>query len=128
MPRHSLVKLNLCYITTELLAMEELETLRIEFEPIIKSIINDNAKFYQFTQEVKWQYIYNEDYALVAKCDSNLTININIAAISHMRKVNQPLMLEYFILHEIRHLYQRLFILQYHLKPADSNYKKRYSG
>ena len=124
MPRHSLVKLNLCYITTELLAMEELETLRIEFEPIIKSIINDNAKFYQFTQEVKWQYIYNEDYALVAKCDSNLTININIAAISHMRKVNQPLMLEYFILHEIRHLYQHLFILQYHLKPADSNYKK----
>lgn len=104
--------------------MEELEILKIEFEPIIKSIINDNAKFYQFTNKVEWQYFYNKDYALVTMCGNNLTININIAAISHILKVNQPLMLEYYILHEIRHLYQRLFILQYRFEPAKPNHKK----
>ena len=104
--------------------MDELERLKIEFVPIIKSIINDNAKFYQFTQEIKWQYIYIEDVALIAMCDNSLTINVNIASILHMRKINQPLMLEYYILHEIRHLYQRLFILRYYLDPTDPNYKK----
>jgi len=104
--------------------MEELEKLKIEYEPIIKGIINDNVKFYQFTQEVKWQYIYNEDFSLIASCDNNLVVNINISAIAFMQKVHQPLMLEFFILHEIRHLFQRLFILQYHSKPNDYNYGK----
>ena len=105
--------------------MEELERLKIEFEPIIQDIINENAKFYQFTQEVKWQYIYNEDHCVIAMCDKNpMTININIAAICFMRKVNQPLILEFFILHEIRHLFQRLFISQYASEPEDPNYSK----
>lgn len=104
--------------------MEELGELKIEFTPIIQSIINDNTKYFSFTQEVKWQYIDNKDITMIASCDRNLTININIVAISHMRKINQPLMLEYFILHEIRHLYQRLFISQYYLKPDDFNYKR----
>ena len=48
---------------------------------------------------------------MVALCDKGFNIQINIlAVVKAYEELNQPLMMELFILHEIRHLFQRFCV------------------
>ena len=88
--------------------MESLEQL---YKPIIQKIIDDNRRFYGFQQIIEWDFFANENVAIVGMVSNNLKLQINLYSVEVAYTRNEPLNIEYFILHEIRHIYQRLFIL-----------------
>ena len=83
--------------------------LENKFRPIIQKFIDDNKKFYGFENRINWGFFINEDVGLIATNNAKLELKVNIIAVDFAYKNNQPLMIEYFILHEIRHIYQRYF-------------------
>ena len=90
------------------------EQLRIRYAPIITSIINSNVKFFRFQETIKWQFNFDERVAIFACCDRNTNIlTINIGAVDFAFRINEPLQIEYFLLHEIRHIYQHMEIADY---------------
>ena len=90
------------------------EELRIRYAPIITSIINDNVKYFRFRETIKWQFGFDERVAIVACCNRKTNIlTINIGAVDFALRINEPLQIEYFLLHEIRHIYQHKEIDDY---------------
>lgn len=85
------------------------KTLENKFKPIIQNIIDDNKKFYGFNNPIDWSFFVDNDIGLVATNTPKLELKINIISVEFAYKNNEPLMIEFFILHEIRHIYQRYF-------------------
>lgn len=60
--------------------------------------------------------------AIFACCDKKTNIvTVNIAAVDFSFQQNEPLHIEYFLLHEIRHIYQHLEIEDYRKDPTKCN-------
>ena len=99
--------------------MDKYEKLKNKYKPIIQKYIDSNKKFYQFKRDIEWQYIEDKDDRKIASCNKRtLVISVNIVAVEfYMEQTNQPLTIEYFILHEIRHLFQYLCIYDYKTNP-----------
>lgn len=83
--------------------------LEIKFKPIIQKLLDDNKKFYGFENQINWSFFVNKDIGLIATNNSKLELKVNIVAVDFAYKNKEPLMIEFFILHEIRHIYQRFF-------------------
>ena len=83
--------------------------LKRKYQPIIQKIVDDNKKFYGFSNHINWSFFSNEDIGLVATNTPKLELKINILAVDFAYTYNEPTMIEFFILHEIRHIYQRFF-------------------
>lgn len=81
--------------------------LENKYQPIIQKMIDDNKKFYGFNNQINWSFFINKDIGLVATNTPKLELNVNILAVDFAYKNNEPIMIEFFILHEIRHIYQR---------------------
>ncbi len=86
-----------------------------QFRPIIQNIIDSNKKFYCFNNKIEWDFFDNPNIAIMALIDKDLKLNININSVIHAYDINEPLQIEYFILHEIRHIYQRRIVFEYQL-------------
>ena len=84
-----------------------------KYRPIIQSIIDSNVKFYGFENKIEWEFFENENIAFVGIAKADLKLYININSVIYAYKIGEPLQIEYFILHEIRHIYQRRFVLMY---------------
>lgn len=83
------------------------KSLENKYTPIIQKIIDDNKKFYGFESAINWQFFVDQDVRLIATANSKLELRINIISVDYAYQKNEPFMIEFFILHEIRHLYQR---------------------
>lgn len=89
----------------------DLDNAKTKYQPVIQEIIDRNKPFYQFASEVHWSFYQDDIIARVAFCDKGFNIRVNILSVlKAYEEFNQPLMIEYFILHEIRHFYQRLCV------------------
>lgn len=98
------------------------EYLQYQYSPIISDIINSNVGFYRTNQTIKWRFGYDERVAIFAWCDKKTNIiTVNIAAVDFSFQKNEPLHIEYFLLHEIRHIYQHLEIEDYRADPSKCN-------
>lgn len=103
--------------------MSDLEQLKSKYEPIIQQIIDNNSIFFRFEAPVRWEFFEDQNIAITARVD-NYALKINIRSIIFAYEVkNEPLQIEYFILHEIRHLYQRLAILSYKKQSTPINHQ-----
>lgn len=95
-----------------------------KYSQMITKIINDNAQFYFFNQTIKWKFVYDENIKLFANCSIKTNIlSVNVAAIDNSFKSKEFLVIEYFLLHEIRHIYQHIEISKYNQNPALCNCK-----
>lgn len=101
---------------------ELFECLQQQYSPIISDIINSNVRFYRTNQTIQWRFGYDERVAIFAWCDRKTNIvTVNIAAVDFSFQQNEPLHIEYFLLHEIRHIYQHLEIADYQKDPTKCN-------
>lgn len=90
------------------------EALSIKYAPFITNIIKENVKFFRFRETIKWGFGFDERIAIFACCDRKTKIlTINIGAVDYALRINEPLHIEYFVLHEIRHIYQYMEIDDY---------------
>lgn len=92
----------------------EFDLLCKEYAPIIKDLINKNVAFYRFKETIKWCFGLDEDISIVGSCNRKtdvITINLNAVIKAYIDKDLKTI--EYFLLHEIRHVYQHLIIKDY---------------
>ena len=98
---------------------ELFDGLRSRYSSAISHIINQNARFYRTNQTIRWQFGFDERVAIFASCDRKTNIiTVNIAAVDFSIQQNEPLHIEYFLLHEIRHIFQHMEIEDYKKDPA----------
>ena len=93
---------------------EEFELLCKSYSPHIKRIIETNAKFYRYSETIKWGFGYDEDESIMAVCNREtniITVNLKSVMISYNR--DELRTVEYYLLHEIRHAFQHLIIKDY---------------
>ncbi len=95
------------------------EALCQKYTEYIKNIINSNVKFYRFYKKIQWQFGYDKQISIFACCNSKTNvITVNVAAVDCAFKRNEPLQIENFLLHEIRHIYQHLEIAGWRTDPT----------
>lgn len=81
------------------------------FEPIITKMINENYKYFQIYEKIKWELSYDDDIALMGTCDRNDNlIKLNLLSVIHAYDNDLLKDVEYFILHEVRHIFQHIKI------------------
>ncbi len=90
----------------------KIEEIKIKYKPITDDIIKSNSCFNQFLDNVEWEYKIYDNCQIIASSSKDGSLKINPLAIIEIERRNEPLMLEYFIMHEVRHSYQRRFIQQ----------------
>ncbi len=106
----------------QVIEKELFERLQQQYSPIISNIINSDVRFYRTNQTIRWGFGYNERVAIFAWCNRKTNIvTVNIAAVDFALQQNEPLDIEYFLLHEIRHIYQHLEIEDYRNDPTKCN-------
>lgn len=85
----------------------EFRSLNSKYSPLIKDMIDKNVPFYRFNKKIIWQFDYDEDYSIIATCSKKTNIiSINLKAVVKADDDNNLKEIEYFLLHEIRHIFQ----------------------
>ena len=107
-----------------------LDEMAKKYYPILNHIVKQNKKFYCFSNDVHIRLFFNENPAIVAKCNrANGIIDVNILAVNIAYQLeNKPLIIEWYLLHEIRHLYQHFctdLLLHDPLNCPDTNFAMR---
>ena len=93
---------------------EEVYQIAQEFVPLIKKMIAENKKFYGFDEPIQVGFDYNEDVCIMGVCNrTNNVITLNVNSLLKAKELNDYLDVEYFIVHEIRHIFQHLIIKDY---------------
>lgn len=75
---------------------------------MIKSIINDDVDFYRLGKKIRWDIGDNNDVRIFAcyRRKEDLIL-VNYSAIEYAIANNTVLDIEYFLMHEIRHMFQQ---------------------
>lgn len=91
----------------------ELQLLSTSYAPIIKDLIEKDAKFFMFKETIKWAFNYGEESAVIAAVGKDNVIHINLFSVMNHYMNKDLYTIEYFLLHEIRHIFQHLIIDDY---------------
>lgn len=91
----------------------ELQLLSTSYAPIIKDLIKKDAKFFMFKETIKWAFNYGEESAVIAAVGNDNVIHINLFSLMNHYMNKDLYTVEYFLLHEIRHIFQHLIIDNY---------------
>ena len=101
--------------------MSDSEQLKSKYAPIVQQIIDNNSIYYRFEAPVRWEFFEDQHVANTAYTN-NAGIKINILYVDFAYTVKkEPLQVEYFILHEIRHLFQKISVLSCTQQNAPMN-------
>ena len=93
---------------------EQLKILNDKFALIVTSIINSNARFYGIEETIKWCFVPSGIPSILATCDRQTNIvSINIESFKDYYDRGNLIEAEYFIVHEIRHIFQHIQIRKY---------------
>lgn len=91
----------------------ELKILSKSYAPIIKSLIEKDAKFFMFKETIKWGFNYGEESEVIAAVGNDNIVHINLFSVMNYYLSGDLYTIEYFLLHEIRHIFQHLIIEDY---------------
>lgn len=91
----------------------ELKLLSTSYASIIKSLIEQDAKFFMFKEPIKWAFNYGEESAVIAAVGKDSVVHINLFSVMSHYLAKDLYTVEYFLLHEIRHIFQHLIIDDY---------------
>ena len=93
---------------------DEFEFMCKTYAPYIKNIINDNVRFYRFRETIQWGFYQNDDCSVYAFHNRNTNaVMINLLAVIDSYIHRDFYTIEYFILHEIRHVFQQSEVRDY---------------
>lgn len=91
----------------------ELEILSKSYGQIISDIINKDVGFFMFHQTIKWAFNYGEESSVIAAVVKDNIVHINLFSVMSHYMAGDLYTVEYFLLHEIRHIFQHLIIEDY---------------
>lgn len=93
---------------------EEFEMLSKAYAPYVKQIIESNTRFYRSNDTIRWCFGYDENTAIMAtynRTTNVVTINLKSFMQAYFSKDLKTI--EYYLLHEIRHVFQNSIIKDY---------------
>ena len=91
----------------------KLKILSKSYAPIINSLIEKDAKFFMFKETIKWGFNYGEESEVMAVVGNDNIVHINLFSVMNYYLSRDLYTIEYFLLHEIRHIFQHLIIEDY---------------
>ena len=91
----------------------ELKILSKSYAPIIESLIEKDAKFFMFKETIKWGFNYGEESEVMTAVGNDNIVHINLFSVMNYCLSGDLYTIEYFLLHEIRHIFQHLIIDDY---------------
>lgn len=103
-----------------MISQKEIDFYSKKYNKTVCAILDSNSRFYSFNGGIKWCFGWNPDPRIVATCNRDkaiITINIEAFLIS-LREDNLKT-IEYYLLHEIRHIYQHICIHEYTSNKKD---------
>lgn len=98
-----------------------IENLKKKYTPIIKKILEDNKRFFDLSWKIDWEFFVDERVSIIgfySRALKKLQINLYAVDFAYTEK-NEPLQIEYFIIHEARHYFQ-----DYCIEIYDTNHEK----
>lgn len=88
---------------------EEIELLSKSYAPIVERLINSNVRYYRFKETIRWCFGYDEEMSIMASCNRKTNvITINLKAFMNAYLSKDMMTIEYYLLHEIRHVFQHI--------------------
>lgn len=118
----------------ELIKKENFVKYNQIYAPIISKLFVEDACFFSLflNKTIKWGFVSNKDLQITASCSkSDDTISINLDAVVESDKTDHLMTIEYYLLHEIRHIYQHIKIRELDagvLKKEDKERVKRWKS
>lgn len=91
----------------------EIELLSTLYGKIVKDLIEKNANYFMFKQTIKWTFNYGKESSIIAAVGKDNLIHINLFSVVNCYLEGDLYTVEYFLLHEIRHIFQNLIIEEY---------------
>lgn len=93
---------------------EQIKLISNKYDDVVNKIIGSNLDFYGFHKTIKWCFRDYDQISIVATCDKKTDV-ISINAKAFLKSLNEDnlLTVEYYLLHEIRHIFQHLLIKDY---------------
>ena len=104
---------------------EVFNQLTKRYSPLIKWLIESNQIYTNIDKTIKWCFAWDENLAITAAVDRKTNIiSINVLFVDDAYKNNKIFEIEYFLLHEMRHIYQHNQIELYNNneQTVDSRY------
>ncbi len=89
--------------------MKNSDIFKPQYAPTVQRIIDENTKFYNIKDEIEWEFFENEDTAIFAY-HKGLKMYLNIRSVIRAFATEEVKLVEYFIVHEIRHIFQHIII------------------
>lgn len=108
---------------------ELFDELTKKYASSIKELIDSNVVFTNIDTTIKYTFSWNDNITITASVDRKTNVmSINIAFVDRAYKDNRVFEIEYFLLHEMRHIYQHIQIAKYYRgeHSVDSLYIKRW--
>lgn len=87
------------------------EALMGRYSPLIKWIIESNKIYTNIDRPIRWVCSWDDDISITGGVDRKTNVlSVNLVFVNEAYKNNRVYEIEYFLLHEMRHVYQRLQI------------------
>ena len=93
---------------------EVFKKLSEKYSPLIKWLIESNQIYTSVDKTIKWRFAWDENLAMTAAVDRKTNVlSVNALFVDDAYKNNRIFEIEYFLLHEMRHIYQHIQIAKY---------------
>ena len=90
------------------------EFLSNSYSTLIEELINANSIYTNIDETIKWTFAWDENPAITGAVNRETNImSINVVFVDRAYKDNRIFDIEYFLLHEMRHIYQHIQIERY---------------
>ncbi len=107
--------------------MEELETLKEKHKSLVQKYIDSTEKILKLPFKLEWYYFENENVGVFAY-HKNFQIFVNIYAIEKAINDNKLKWIEYFIIHETFHIFQKISIAKNDHNPVVAAWKHNFDN
>lgn len=90
---------------------EIFEELVNKYAPLVKWIIDSNSIYTNIDTTIRWTFAWDNNPAITATVNRKTNvISINVVFVDNAYNDNRVFDIEYFLLHEMRHVYQHIQI------------------
>ena len=91
-----------------------IKELADKYSPLIRWMIESNQIYLDISGPIRWGFNYNDDVRITATTDRKTNvILVNLAFVDEQYCNKELFVIEYFLLHEMRHIYQHIQIAKY---------------
>lgn len=96
------------------ISKEQFEQLTAKYSPLVKWLFESNQMYTSIDETIRWCLVWDDNAEITAVVNRKTNvISVNLAFVDEEYTNNRIYVIEYFLLHEMRHVYQHIEIKKY---------------